>query len=461
MPPFALMLLSSNLVTMSANTRSLPRSARTSPFKGTCTVFCGIARAGHGEVGGKLGQLEYPGLEIAADRCAELPLDRVVLLLGVDVERQRRDLERLRRALDARELERDVGIALRARELRSEQRRGSARLIGRDGELGRAQIHLEVVRPGLGFRGQRQALDQDQALRQVHAQAGDLQVALGELHAGDRAVRAQGKACDRQRLRRWIRSRARPPSGCRDPCRALPCPPASGPRPRRAERRERFDIARQCQRDVVEVQRAAGELGIQPLEAVLLAGEVEGQRAGKHRLEIGLRLHALDGCGELHFARRLLGDASGLELDEFDGQVVAVGLVLPGDARVGDAHAADVEPDRLGRLRRWRRRLGSAFSPPPVRSPKLVLPSLCLTRLARSPSTRTSSTTTWRDSSGSSARYTCAWFRPANSAVPAGSDRDTLPTSAPIFGNTLSPMSPSMVSVRPVLSFTSCTICGL
>jgi hypothetical protein len=91
----------------------------------------------------------------------------------------------------------------------------------------------------------------------------------------------------------------------------------------------------------------------------------------------------------------------------------------------------------------------------------LVPPSFALTTFARKPLTRTVSTTTCRDSNGSSLSETCASSTRANSLSEARSDSDALPILAPMLGQNDSLMSPSSLRVRCVRSFTACTSRGL
>src|SRR5687768_1648728 len=98
---------------------------------------------------------------------------------------------------------------------------------------------------------------------------------------------------------------------------------------------------------------------------------------------------------------------------------------------------------------------------PPVRSSIFILPFLKRTRFARRFFASTASTTTCFDKSGMSCNATRRSSTLANSFALARSDREALPSFAPMLGNSDSLMSPSSLSVRPVLSRTCCTICGL
>ena len=98
---------------------------------------------------------------------------------------------------------------------------------------------------------------------------------------------------------------------------------------------------------------------------------------------------------------------------------------------------------------------------PPVRSSKLLCPSLNRSRSTLSPDRCTRSTSSSRDSSGIRLSDTFASSTCANTLTPPGSDKLSLPTATPIRGKKVRLMSPSRASVRPVFSFTSLMISGL
>src|SRR5258706_694623 len=113
----------------------------------------------------------------------------------------------------------------------------------------------------------------------------------------------------------------------------------------------------------------------------------------------------------------------------------------------------------------WAGLAGASFSPagfsPQSKSSKLVLPSLCLTRSARSPSSWIWSTTTCLDSSGINASETRMSSSAAKSFSLLNSDNRVLPRCTPSFGNNMRRISPSMVSVRWVFSLTRSITCVL
>ncbi len=91
----------------------------------------------------------------------------------------------------------------------------------------------------------------------------------------------------------------------------------------------------------------------------------------------------------------------------------------------------------------------------------LVLPSLRRSIVAVSPSMCTRSISMRFDSSGTSATLTRADCNAAAVRSAPRFDKVVRGSSMPRRGKTLSFSGPSMRSVRPVLSLTACSICGL
>jgi len=91
----------------------------------------------------------------------------------------------------------------------------------------------------------------------------------------------------------------------------------------------------------------------------------------------------------------------------------------------------------------------------------LLVPSLRRTTSADSPAMTTLSTTTSRDSRGSSASEPCSLPMRAKVLSLFGSESCTCCRAIPSCGKTLSEMGPPMARVRPVFSLTARTMSGL
>jgi len=154
----ALTVLSSSLTMRSAARRSFSGSARRAPNSDALIAFCGSVGLARLRSAAIFCSSTSLGCRVSGYRRAERHLHRAVRLLGIDVQRQRTDLERLGRAFERRQLEDHIGVAFRAGQLRGELHRLAAGFVGTTSNLGRSHSRRRRRRRACLCK-QRQAFD--------------------------------------------------------------------------------------------------------------------------------------------------------------------------------------------------------------------------------------------------------------------------------------------------------------